>query len=82
MALENCTCSIEYDGVDLFNIILIVGFLPIMAIVGLFVNVLNTMIYMKNYGSSSRYLTALSISDFGKTYVKKFKNSPQILVFF
>lgn len=65
MLVENCTCSIEYDGVDLFNVVLIVGFLPIMAGIGLMANILNVIIYLKDFQSSSRYLAALSISDFG-----------------
>ncbi|KAI6176178.1 G-PROTEIN-RECEP-F1-2 domain-containing protein [Aphelenchoides bicaudatus] len=63
--LENCTCRIVHDDMNLFNAIFIIGFLPILSILGLVANAINMYIYSKTSSSAERYLMALSISDFG-----------------
>lgn len=63
--LNNCTCRIVHDDVNLFNFVVIVGFLPILSILGLILNGINMWVYSKTHSSAERYLMALSISDFG-----------------
>lgn len=63
--LNNCTCRIIHDDVNMFNAVVIIGFLPFLSMIGLIFNAINMYVYSKTHSSAERYLMALSISDFG-----------------
>lgn len=64
-AVPNCTCRIVHDDMNFFNAVVIIGVLPVIAIIGLIANTVNSWVYWKGQSSAERYLLALSLSDLG-----------------
>ncbi|KAI6181186.1 G-PROTEIN-RECEP-F1-2 domain-containing protein [Aphelenchoides besseyi] len=63
--LDNCSCRSAPNDASMFNLVVIIGFLPILSTFGLAANIINMYIYSSTNTSAERYLMALSISDFG-----------------
>lgn len=67
--MEECSCLHESTSSILassFNFCIIVLFLPLLAMVGIFFNLLNIIVFSRRHDSTAAvYLTALSCSDLG-----------------
>ncbi|KAI6234588.1 G-PROTEIN-RECEP-F1-2 domain-containing protein [Aphelenchoides fujianensis] len=64
-SIPNCSCRSPPGEVNVFNAVVIIGFLPLLSAFGLAANIVNMWIYSKSNTSAERYLMSLSISDFG-----------------
>uniref|UniRef100_A0A0K0E4N1 G_PROTEIN_RECEP_F1_2 domain-containing protein n=1 Tax=Strongyloides stercoralis TaxID=6248 RepID=A0A0K0E4N1_STRER len=62
---NECFCNIITEDLTFQQKILILGLLPTISFIGIFDNISNFIIYIKKNNSGSRYLSFLSISDFG-----------------
>ncbi|KAK5968366.1 hypothetical protein GCK32_014278 [Trichostrongylus colubriformis] len=65
--MRECECLNEpTDGVaGVANLIMVIGILPVMATIGVFLNFLNIVVFSSQRNTAAKYLTALSCSDVG-----------------
>ncbi|VDO52419.1 unnamed protein product [Haemonchus placei] len=65
--MRTCGCLHEpTDGVaGVANLIIVIGILPVMATIGVFLNFLNIVVFSSQRNTAAKYLTALSCSDVG-----------------
>uniref|UniRef100_A0A1I7XRC9 G_PROTEIN_RECEP_F1_2 domain-containing protein n=1 Tax=Heterorhabditis bacteriophora TaxID=37862 RepID=A0A1I7XRC9_HETBA len=65
--MRECECLHEpTDGVaGVANLIMIIGFLPLISILGVVLNLVNIIIFSTQRNTAAKYLTALSCSDVG-----------------
>ncbi|KHJ98841.1 hypothetical protein OESDEN_01172 [Oesophagostomum dentatum] len=65
--MRECECLHEpTDGVaGVFNLVVVIGILPAIAILGVLLNFLNIVVFASQRNTAAKYLTALSCSDVG-----------------
>ncbi|VDK59125.1 unnamed protein product [Cylicostephanus goldi] len=69
--MRECECLHEpTDGVagDV-NLILVIGILPVLAILGIVLNFINIIVFASQRNTAAKYLTALSCSDVGELFI-------------